>query len=745
MGNLGLGQGGTKMKHAVFYLCFMVFIILSAAAYPLELYEAVELDYSTYLGGTDIEYGNAITVDSNGSAYVAGSTDSSDFPTVNPYQGYRTDAAFIAKFSEGGSELIFSTYLSGSSSTSYGYGVAIDSDFNVYVTGETGSSSFPTVNPYQSSHAGGNENVFISKLSSSGSELLYSTYLGGSGNHEEPYQIVVDSNNCAYVTGNTTSTDFPVVNPYQSSYAGGGSPEIIGDAFVTKFSSSGSALIFSTYLGGSDGDGNRDMALGPDNSVYMAGRSSSDNFPTVNAYQSSRAWNIDATVSKLSSSGSALIYSTYLGGDHHDTGRGIDVDSTGHAYITGSTFSDDFPTLNPYQASRIPGDYDAFVTKFETSGSKISFSTYLGGDDEDSGDGISLGLGNFAYITGSTYSSNFPMVNAYQSSYSGNGDAFVSRFSCRGLTLLFSTYLGGNNADDGTRVVVDSQGSAYIIGTTQSNNFPLENPYQSTPDESWGNAFVTKIFQTSTNPIYASGDYDGDGDSDIAIFRPKSGLWAIRGVTRAYYGSSQDRPIPGDYNGDGTADIGVFRQSSGLWAVRGLTRIYFGGAGDQAVPSDYNGDNICDVGIYRSATGLWAIRGVTRIYYGTDTDTPIPGDYSGSGKTGLAIFRPETGLWAIRGITRVYYGHNDDQVAPGDYDGDGKWEICVFRTCIGLWARPGVTRFYFGDCEDQSIPADYNGDGTDDIAIYRPPMGLWAVRGLTRAYYGSLEDMGVTR
>jgi len=273
----------------------------------------MQLDYSTYLGGTNVEYGNAITVDSNNCAYVIGRTDSTDFPTENPYQGDRDDAVFITKFSETGSSLIFSTYLAGGSSTAYGYGVAVDSTFNVYVTEATGSGSFPTVNPYQSTHGGGNDSIFVSKFSSTGSELLYSTYLGGSGNYEEPYQIVVDSNNSAYVTGNTTSTDFPVANPYQATYGGGGSPEIIGDVFVSKFSSSGSELIYSTYLGGSDGDGGRDMALGLDNSVYVAGRSSSDNFPTSNPYQASRNWNIDGIVSKLSSSGSELIYSTYLG------------------------------------------------------------------------------------------------------------------------------------------------------------------------------------------------------------------------------------------------------------------------------------------------------------------------------------------------------------------------------------------------------------------------------------------------
>ena len=154
----------------------------------------------------------------------------------------------------------------------------------------------------------------------------------------------------------------------------------------------------------------------------------------------------------------------------------------------------------------------------------------------------------------------------------------------------------------------------------------------------------------------SSGDYDGDGLSDIAVFRGSSGLWAIRALTRAYFGRDGDIPVSGDYDGDGTADIAVFRQSSGLWAVRALTRAYFGAAGDLPIPADYDGDGYCDPGIFRDGSGLWAIRGLTRLYFGGTGDQPVPGDYDGDGFADQAIFRNGSGLWALRDISRIYFG-----------------------------------------------------------------------------------------
>jgi hypothetical protein len=262
--------------------------------------------------------------------------------------------------------------------------------------------------------------------------------------------------------------------------------------------------------------------------------------------------------------------------------------------------------------------------------------------------------------------------------------------------------------------------------------------------DEWGAGAVTPT-PAAGNPVIRSGDYNGDGTSDIAVFRGSSGLWAVRGMTRIYFGSSSDTPVSGDYDGDGTADFGIFRTGLGLWAIRDITRIYFGSSSDLAVPADYDGDGSCDIGIFRSSSGLWALRDITRDYFGSSDDTPIPGDYDGDNTMEIGIFQASSGLWALRGISRVYFGSSSDKAVPGDYNGDGTWETGIFRSSSGLWASRGVTRAYFGGSYDTPIPANYEGDGTDSSGVFRPSSGLWAVKGLTRIYFGGPDDLPITR
>ncbi|MCX6348160.1 MAG: right-handed parallel beta-helix repeat-containing protein, partial [Candidatus Aureabacteria bacterium] len=259
-------------------------------------------------------------------------------------------------------------------------------------------------------------------------------------------------------------------------------------------------------------------------------------------------------------------------------------------------------------------------------------------------------------------------------------------------------------------------------------------------------------------PVYASvehTDYTGSGKSDPAIFMGQLGLWAFmagggtdggsqltpdpwssRTSSRIYFGGPGDNPAPGDYNGDGTTDITVYRASSGLWAVRSVTRVYFGGSDDRPQPGDYDGNGTWEVGLFRPSSGLWAIRGITRIYFGNSTDTPVSGYYAGEGARNIALFQSSSGLWAVRNVTRVYFGAGTDKPVPGDYDGDGTWVPGIFRPASGVWAVRGETRTYFGGSSDAPVPADYNGDGTDDIGTFRDSTGLWAAKGITRFYFG---------
>ena len=309
--------------------------------------------------------------------------------------------------------------------------------------------------------------------------------------------------------------------------------------------------------------------------------------------------------------------------------------------------------------------------------------------------------------------------------------------------IVGGPYLGGNYWDDYTGHDADGDklgDTPYLISDTSgfasaTDNLPLI--WVSMPSPTPG--------PTPEKIVIDSGDYNGDGTSDIAIFRGSSGLWAVRGTTRLYFGSADDLPVSGDYNADGTTDISIFRGSSGLWAVRDVTRAYFGTSSDTAVPFRSTLSSACNIAIFRPSSGLWAVKGVTRVYFGTTGDTPVPGNYNGNGSAEVGIFRGASGLWAIRGVTRGYFGSSSDIPVPGDYTGSGSRQIGVFRPSSGLWAIRGVTRVYYGSSEDTPVPANYAGSGSDSIEIFRPSTGLWAARGETRIYYGGSGDIPVTR
>ncbi|HZT60121.1 MAG TPA: SBBP repeat-containing protein, partial [Pyrinomonadaceae bacterium] len=291
------------------------------------------LAYSTYLGGSGSDAGLGIAVDSSGDAYVTGNTLSTNFPLANPVQNKNAGGslgmdAFVTKLNASGSALIYSTYLGGNGDDQ-GNGIALDSSGNAYVAGNTASTDFPTVNAFQKNFGGGTSDAFVTKLNASGSALIYSTYLGGSGSQSETGNaIAVDSAGSAYVTGTTASTNFPLANAMQSTFGG------VSDAYVTKFSASGSTLIYSTYLGGSSEDDGNGIALDSSGNAYVAGDTASTNFPvTANAFQkTSGGGGLDAFVTKLNANGSALTYSTYLGGSNLELANDIAVDSSGDAY-----------------------------------------------------------------------------------------------------------------------------------------------------------------------------------------------------------------------------------------------------------------------------------------------------------------------------------------------------------------------------------------------------------------------------
>jgi hypothetical protein len=389
--------------------------------------------------------------------------------------------------------LVCSTYLGGSYGDE-GYGIAMDSQGAAYVTGETASTDFPTQNPIQGTKAGPSD-VFISKVDSSGSALIYSTYLGGS-DYDEGQGIAVDSEGAAYVTGTTESADFPTQNPLQMSHGGG------GDVFIAKLNSSGGALVYSTYLGGSGYEYSEGIAVDSQGAAYVTGWTGSTDFPTQNPIQESKAGDFDVFITKVNSSGTSLVYSTYLGGSYREEGYGIVVDSEGAAYVTGWTYSTDFPTQNPIQGTNA-GGANTFITKVNSSGTALVYSTYLGGSDGDGGYGIAVDSQGAAYVTGETGSTDFPTQDPIQGTYAGSIDAFITKVNSSGTALVYSTYLGGSYREHGLCIAVDSQGAAYVTGYTYSTDFPTQNPIQ---ESKAGDAdvFITKVVSSGSALVYST-------------------------------------------------------------------------------------------------------------------------------------------------------------------------------------------------------------------------------------------------
>lgn len=387
--------------------------------------------------------------------------------------------------------LSYSTYLGGSDDD-LGADIALDAGGNVYVTGETQSANFPKVGALQGTFNVGTcgspaapcSEVFVSKLNAAGNALVYSTYLGGASD-DSGKSIAVDSTGAVYVAGDTESTNFPTTNgAFQRTFGG-----TIFDAFVAKLSPSGSALVYSTYLGGNQNDLAQGIAVDGGGNAYVTGSTFSTNFPTKNPVQATFGGRVfDVFVTKVSPDGSMLVYSTYLGGGSSDEGQGIAVDSAGNACVTGFTFSTQFPTSNALQPSKVGTNdefADVFISKFTPAG-VFTYSTYLGGSNDDYAQGVAIDATGNCYLTGMTLSANFPTTNAIQVQPGGGTyDAFVTKVNTAGSALVYSTYLGGGGYEQGFGIAVDATGAAVIAGTTASNDFPTTNPFSRHSQVDW--------------------------------------------------------------------------------------------------------------------------------------------------------------------------------------------------------------------------------------------------------------------
>jgi uncharacterized protein (TIGR03437 family) len=338
--------------------------------------------------------------------------------------------------------------------------------------------------------------------------LVYSTYLSGSGN-DYSYSVALDSAGLAYIGGYTTSLDFPVLGAIQPAHKGN------NDVFVTKLDEAG-ALVYSTYLGGAGPDNCYGIAVDSSGQAYITGGTFSTDFPTTaGAFQTANQGGPDAFVAKLNITGSALIYSTYLGGNDNDLGYGIAVDPSGAAFVTGYTLSGNFPKLNAYQSTRNGPHNDAFIAKLKADGSGLLYSTYLGGSLDDQGNGIALDSAGQAYVIGTTLSSDFPTASAFQTASGGGQDAFVAKLSATGNVLMYSSYLGGSGTESGNAIAVDASQQAYVTGVTDSTSFPTTGGSFQTANHGGQDAFVAKVNATGSALVYST--YLGGAVNDIGI------------------------------------------------------------------------------------------------------------------------------------------------------------------------------------------------------------------------------------
>jgi hypothetical protein len=722
------------------------------------------LSYATYLGSREYEFSNGIAVDAAGNAYITGyavppsfpTTPGSVQPTVNNPQN--SQFPFVSKISADGSTLLYSTYLGGA-----GIGIAVDAAGNAFTLGTPNSGIFATT---PGALDMGRGRVAVMKLNPQGNQIIYSARFGSSGN-ENPRDIAIDPAGNAYLTGTTncgvspTQCDFPILNAPQPNY-------VSGDIFVSELNAAGTALVYSTYVGGSSLDIAYAIDVDNSGSAFITCDTTSPNFPTTpGAFD--RTWSCnpqficrtDTFVTRIAPNGGTFVYSTYIGGLGTDKGNGIAVDESGNAYVAGFTqgrFSgapaDGYPTTPG--AFKMFGSIEGFVTKVNPTGTALVYSSLLGGLDSDCFEerinDVDIDRFGNAYVVGLTSCGSFPTVDALQPEPSSfREEAFLTKFAPNGATLVYSTFLGGPRYDEAYNVAVQPNGAAYVTGTT-SGDFQLITP--GAFDTTWNGAdaehpddiFVLKVdgaAQNRTTPY----DFDGDGKADVSVYR--EGVWHLQqsanGYTSVQFGLAADKIAAADYDGDGKTDIAVFRD--GTWYVMQsansqVSVSQFGLTGDIPQTGDFDGDGKSDLAVFRPSNRTWYLQmsrnGFAATEFGFSDDKPVAGDYDGDGKADIAVFRASEGIWHLLrsrdGYTSVQFGIATDSPVPSDFDGDGKADVAVYRE--GVWyiwqSRDGVLISQFGLANDKPTPADYDGDGKADLAVYRE--GIWHLQRSTMGY-----------
>ncbi len=543
-----------------------------------------QLNYGTLIGGSGTDEAKGIAIDASRNVYIVGETWSANFPTT-PGAFQRSHGGsrdiFVVKF-DAQWRLVYST-LVGAEGGDQAEGLAVDGSGNVYVVGSTGSANFPLRNPLQNRFGGGNSDAFLFKLNAAGTDLVYSTFLGGS-DHDHGRAVAVDVNGAAHVTGLTRSASFPTANPLRG-YSGD------WDVFVAKVNPAGSSFVHFTYLGGSNQDEPTGIELVA-GSAYLVGSTRSVNFPVSgDAYQPRHAGTAvqdDVFIAKLNATDYRLEYATYFGGSEQDLGMDLDVDGAGNVYFTGYTRSRDFPTT-PRVLRRHDGGVgeipeDGFVAKLNVPGSSLVYSTYLGGSAGDRSLAIAIDQQGNAHVGGLTASTDFPIVNPLQDRNTGDyfGDSFLALLDSQGHSLLFSTYLGGDGGDiiqEEGLLWDDSTRQLYVTGSTASSRFPgFMHPFQATNNGS-SDVFVATL--SGFDPVdIRMRSVTADGRTTLTVVYEVA-LNPVAPFTLGVYRSADERFNAGD---ELLATVHIDQPADRTVGLHRKTFVIGPGAGQVALP-----------------------------------------------------------------------------------------------------------------------------------------------------------------